>query len=158
MIYPSGCSSHKIVDPPLCKKTPFGTPLISPFLDFQIHTAPIFYYTTLNLLTLGPHKCLPIPELNGNTAMSNRTSAMESTFAAKGDAGHPRETNNYTGDYYDDPNATYTTEDILEEIRLYIYPTNWMWALICLHIVVFVVGLVGNTLVGLICQGFHLLI
>lgn len=50
-------------------------------------------------------------------------------------------------DYYDDVNTSYTTEDILEEIRLYIYPTNWMWLLICLHFVVFVVGLVGNTLV-----------
>lgn len=55
---------------------------------------------------------------------------------------------NYScSDYYDDVNTTYTTEDILEEIRLYIYPANWMWVLICLHFVVFVVGLVGNTLV-----------
>lgn len=47
----------------------------------------------------------------------------------------------------DGHNVTYTREQILEEIRLYIYPTAWMWVLICFHCIVFVVGLVGNTLV-----------
>lgn len=47
----------------------------------------------------------------------------------------------------DGHNVTYTMEQILEEIRSYIYPTAWMWVLICFHCIVFVVGLVGNTLV-----------
>lgn len=50
-------------------------------------------------------------------------------------------------DTEDGHNITYTREQILEEIRLYIYPTVWMWVLICFHCIVFVVGLVGNTLV-----------
>lgn len=45
-------------------------------------------------------------------------------------------------------NVTMTIEEILEEIRSYIfYPTAGMWVLICFHCIVFVVGLVGNTLV-----------
>lgn len=47
----------------------------------------------------------------------------------------------------DGHNMTFTKEQILEEIRSYIYPTSWMWVLICFHSIVFVVGLVGNTLV-----------
>lgn len=50
-------------------------------------------------------------------------------------------------DAEDGHNVTYTREQILEEILSYIYPTAWMWVLICFHCIVFVVGLVGNTLV-----------
>lgn len=50
-------------------------------------------------------------------------------------------------DAEDGHNFTYTKEQILEEISAYIDPTAWMWVLICLHCIVFVVGLVGNTLV-----------
>lgn len=50
-------------------------------------------------------------------------------------------------DVQDGHNITYTREQILEEIRSYIYPTVWMWVLICFHCIVFVMGLVGNILV-----------
>lgn len=50
-------------------------------------------------------------------------------------------------DVQDGQNITYTKEQILEEIRSYIYPTVWMWVLICFHCIVFVMGLVGNILV-----------
>lgn len=47
----------------------------------------------------------------------------------------------------DGRNVTYTREQIMEEIRQHIYPSSWMWLLICLNCIVFVVGLVGNILV-----------
>lgn len=50
-------------------------------------------------------------------------------------------------DTVDGYNVTYTREEILAEILSYIYPTAWMWVLICFHCIVFIVGLVGNTLV-----------
>lgn len=63
-------------------------------------------------------------------------------------------------DSYDDINASgYRNESVfnytdavdreayLEHIRNHIYPKNWTWVLICLHSIVFVIGLVGNTLV-----------
>ncbi|GAB6029866.1 hypothetical protein CHUAL_005574 [Chamberlinius hualienensis] len=40
-------------------------------------------------------------------------------------------------------------DDYIELIRDYIYPSNSEWIVICLHCVVFVVGLIGNFLVAL---------
>lgn len=38
-------------------------------------------------------------------------------------------------------------EDYIEMIEAYIFPTPYEWVLICLHITVFAVGLIGNSLV-----------
>lgn len=44
-------------------------------------------------------------------------------------------------------NYTMSDEEYLDHVRLHIYPKKWTWVLICLHSIVFVIGLVGNTLV-----------
>lgn len=47
----------------------------------------------------------------------------------------------------DDDNDTISDDDYLEQIRDFIFPKTWTWVLIFFHSIVFVIGLVGNTLV-----------
>lgn len=44
-------------------------------------------------------------------------------------------------------NDTFSDDDYLDQIREFIFPRTWTWVLIFFHSVVFVIGLVGNTLV-----------
>lgn len=46
-----------------------------------------------------------------------------------------------------DGNETLSDDDYLDQIRDFIFPKTWTWVLIFFHSVVFVIGLVGNTLV-----------
>lgn len=50
-------------------------------------------------------------------------------------------TSNCSNDYCESP------EDYDERVLNYIYPDHYEWALIVAHIIVFIVGLVGNALV-----------
>lgn len=56
-------------------------------------------------------------------------------------------------DTYD--NNTMSPEEYLESIKAFIYPKTWAWVLIAFHTIVFIVGLVGNTLVGVAVYRNH---
>lgn len=50
-------------------------------------------------------------------------------------------------EYEDNDNVTISDDDYLDQIRDFIFPKTWTWVLIFFHSIVFVIGLVGNTLV-----------
>lgn len=54
---------------------------------------------------------------------------------------------NSNDDDDDDVNDTISDDDYLDQIRDFIFPKTWAWVLIFFHSIVFVIGLVGNTLV-----------
>lgn len=61
------------------------------------------------------------------------------------------EEEDYVGEDYDYKNYTEiensTDEEYLQRIKEFIFPKTWTWVLIVFHLIVFFVGLVGNTLV-----------
>lgn len=73
---------------------------------------------------------------------------IEKTIFKRDADGYETDLNNISTSYNESIfNDTITEEEYLEHIRQHIYPKKWTWVLICLHSIVFVIGLVGNTLV-----------